>query len=213
MKFKDKIHIFNKKSKLRKELDLLISNLPNSNIIAKDLLEELGNKKTKYIFDKDIKGSYYVYLNDTIYLCDKQKEKNNYERLCVIAHESIHSIQPKFLQNLNFILSNLELVCFVVFLILYFLKLNRLYIYLGYITFAVLSMIPRLILELWALTKAPKLSKKYLEKNSIDKNDVDKVYNLYTFSTKLLMPVAIIGFFTYKLVRMFIATILLLINK
>ena len=212
MKFKDKIQIFNKKSKLRKELDFFISSLPNSDVIAKELLYELGNKKTKYVFDKDIKGSYYVYLNDTIYLCDKQKEKNNYERLCVIAHESIHSIQPKFLQNLNFILSNLELVCFVVFLILYFLKLNRLYIYLGYITFAVLSMIPRLILELWALTKAPKLSKKYLEKNSIDKNDVDKVYNLYTFSTKLLMPVAIIGFFTYKLVRMFIATILLLIN-
>ena len=73
-------------------------------------------------------------------------------------------------------------------------------------------MIPRLILELWALTKAPKLSKKYLEKNNIDTNDVDKVYNLYTFSTKLLMPVAIIGFFTYKFIRMIIATVLLIIN-
>lgn len=212
MKFKDKIQIFNKNSKLRKELDFFISSLPNSDVIAKELLYELGNKKTKYVFDKDIKGSYYVYLNDTIYLCDKQKEKNNYERLCVIAHESIHSIQPKFLQNLNFILSNLEIVCFVVFLILYFLKLNRLYIYLGYITVAVLSMIPRLILELCALSKAPKLSKKYLEGKSIDKNNVDKVYNLYTFSTKVLMPVAIFGFFTYKFIRMIIATVLLIIN-
>ena len=60
MKFKDKIQIFNKKSKLRKELDFFISNLPNSNIIAKDLLEELGNKKTKYIFDKDINIEEYI---------------------------------------------------------------------------------------------------------------------------------------------------------
>ena len=54
MKFKDKIQIFNKKSKLRKELDLLISNLPNSNIIAKDLLEEEKQleQDVKELFDK-----------------------------------------------------------------------------------------------------------------------------------------------------------------
>ena len=212
MIFKDKIQIFNKKSKLRQELDNLIFNLPNSDIIAKELLEELGNKKTQIVFDKDIKGNYYVYLNDTIYLCDKQSKKNNYERLCVIAHESIHSVQPKFLQNLNFIISNMELVSFIVFLILYFLKLNRLYIYLGYMVVALLSIIPRLILELWAINKAPKLSRKYLESKNIDTKDVKKVYNLYTFSSKLLIPIAIIVFFLNKLFRILIATVLLLVN-
>lgn len=208
MKLIDKFKIFKKSSTIRKKLDKLISELPNNDIMARELLNELDNTRTKCIFDKDINGSYYVYLNDTMYLCDKQSKQTNYERLCVIAHESIHSVQPKFLQNINFILSNLEIVSFFIFLVLCFFKINKSIIYLGYLVVALLSMVPRLILELWALIKAPKLSKKYLETHNIAREDIEKVYNSYMFSTKVLMPIAIIGFFTYKFIRIIIASIL-----
>ncbi len=212
MKFLEKIKIFNKKSKIRKDLDNLISNLPESNIIAKDLLKYLSNNTTKCTFDKDIKGCYYVYLNDTIYLSNNQTSKNNYERLCVIAHECIHSVQPKILQFFNFILSNLEVISFILFFILYFLKVNILYIFLGYISLASLSIVFRLILEIWALNKAPKLSKKYLESNNLSKENVENVYNLYNFSTRLLMPLAIFGFFPYRIIRIIVVVIIFVLN-
>ena len=208
MNFFKKLKIFKRDSSDRKYLDNLISKLPDSSLLAKDILSELNNSKTKCIIDKDIKGSYYVYLNDTMYLCDKQSEKENYERLCVISHESVHSVQPKFLQNINFILSNLEIIAFVIFLILYFLKVERLYIYLGYLVVAIISMIPRIILEFWAMIKAPKVAKKYLEKQKVKSEDINKIYDYYKFSTMVLMPVAVIGFFTYKIIRIIIATIL-----
>ena len=208
MNFFKKLKIFKRDSSDRKYLDNLISKLPDSSLLAKDILSELNNSKTKCIIDKDIKGSYYVYLNDTMYLCDKQSEKKNYERLCVISHESVHSVQPKFLQNINFILSNLEIIAFVIFLILYFLKVERLYIYLGYLVVAIISMIPRIILEFWAMIKAPKVAKNYLEKQKVKSEDINKIYDYYKFSTMVLMPVAVIGFFTYKIIRIIIATIL-----
>lgn len=76
MSFFDNIKVFNKKSSIRKEVDDIIGKLPSSDIIAKDILNKLDNKKTKSIFDKDIKGNYYVYLNNTIYLSDRQNEKS-----------------------------------------------------------------------------------------------------------------------------------------
>ena len=81
MSFFDNINVFNKKSNIRKEVDDIIGKLPSSDIIAKDILNKLDNKKTKSIFDKDIKGNYYVYLNNTIYLSDRQNEKSNNRRI------------------------------------------------------------------------------------------------------------------------------------
>lgn len=208
MSFFDNIKVFNKKSSIRKEVDDIIGKLPSSDIIAKDILNKLDNKKTKSIFDKDIKGNYYVYLNNTIYLSGRQNEKSNYERLCVIAHECIHSIQPKILQNLNFILSNLEVVIFVVYLLLFFLKVNIQKIYLVYLIIAIFSLVIRTILELWAISRALKLSKEYLEEKNVDEINVKKVENVYNFSTKLLTPFALIQMFFWKILRIIAITLI-----
>lgn len=208
MDFFDGIKIFKKDSSIRKDLDSIIEKLPNSEIIAKSLLKNLGNDETKCVFDKDIKGNYYVYLNDTIYLCDRQNKKYNYERLCVIAHECIHSIQPKWLQKLNFIFSNLEIIFFVLAIILYFFKITNIYLFLMYFAIAIFSIIPRTVLEIWAMLNAPKLSKKYLEEENFKDGDIKKVENVYNFSTKLLMPLAIIQMFFFKLLRIVLVSIL-----
>ncbi len=208
MKFFDNIKVFNKNSDIRKEVDSIVGKLPDSDIIAKELLEKLNNKKTKSVFDKDIKGNYYVYLNDTIYLSDKQNQKDNYERLCVIAHECIHSVQPKLLQNFNFIISNIEIIIFVLYIFLFLFKINNIYFYLIYLALVILSIIPRLILELWAITKAPKLSKKYLEEKNIEKDNINKVERVYNFSTKILTPFALIQMFFFKIVRLIVITVI-----
>lgn len=208
MKFFDNIKVFNKNSDIRKEVDSIVGKLPDSDIIAKELLEKLNNKKTKSVFDKDIKGNYYVYLNDTIYLSDKQNQKDNYERLCVIAHECIHSVQPKLLQNFNFIISNIEIIIFVLYIFLFLFKINNIYFYSIYLALVILSIIPRLILELWAITKAPKLSKKYLEEKNIEKDNINKVERVYNFSTKILTPFALIQMFFFKIVRLIVITVI-----
>lgn len=207
MSFFEKIKVLNKNSDIRKYLDNLIGKLPSSDIIAKDILKSLNNKKTKYVFDEDIKGNYYVYLNDTIYLSSKQSDKNNYERLCVISHECIHSIQPKWLQNINFIFSNLEIIYFVIFMIFAFFKKSNIYLYLVYLVIVTLSIVSRTILELWAIKKAPQISKAYLDNKILNKEEVQTVDNYYTFLSKLLTPFAIIQIFFFKLIRLLIISI------
>lgn len=208
MSFFEKIKVLNKNSNIRKYLDNVIGKLSSSDIIAKDILKSLNNKKTKYVFDEDIKGNYYVYLNDTIYLSSKQSDKNNYERLCVISHECIHSIQPKWLQNINFIFSNLEIICFVIFIILSFLKKSNVYLYSVYLVIVTLSIVSRTILELWAIKKAPQISKAYLDNKKLNKEEVQIVDDYYTFLSKLLTPFAIIQIFFFKLIRLLIISII-----
>ena len=128
--------------------------------------------------------------------------------MCVIAHECIHSIQPKILQNLNFILSNLEIVIFVVYLLLFFLKVNIQKIYLVYLIIAIFPLVIRTILELWAISRAPKLSKEYLEEKNVDEINVKKVENVYNFSTKLLTPFALIQMFFWKILRIIAITLI-----
>ncbi len=72
----------------------------------------------------------------------------------------------------------------------------------------ILSIIPRLILELWAITKAPKLSKKYLEEKNIEKDNINKVERVYNFSTKILTPFALIQMFFFKIVRLIVITVI-----
>lgn len=208
MRFFNNIKVLKKESAIRKELDCIIGKLPSSDLMAKSILKELKNNKTKIVFDKEIKGNYYVYLNDTIYLSDKQNQKENYERLCVISHECIHSIQPKWLQNLNFIFSNLELITFLVFVILWIFKVSNIYFWFSYLVINLFSIIFRSILELWAMNKSLSLSKKYLEKEKINKKDIEKVESVYNSIIKLLIPLAFIQMFFFKVIRILIIFIL-----
>ena len=208
MSFFEKFEVLKKNSKKRKELDSIIGKLPNSDIVTKDILKIIGNNKTEYVFDEDIKGNYYVYLNDKIYLSSKQSDKNNYERLCVIAHECIHSIQPKLLQNFNFILSNIEIIFFIAYIILYFFKISNLYVYISYLIIAILSIIPRTILELWAIIKAPQISKNYLNNKILNEKEVENVDNTYRFLSKILTTIAIIQIFFFKIIRIIAVSIL-----
>ena len=53
-------------------------------------------------------------------------------------------------------------------------KINIQKFYLVYLIIAIFPLVIRTILELWAISRAPKLSKEYLEEKNVDKINVKK---------------------------------------
>lgn len=202
MDFFSNVSVFSKTSTDRKKADAIVEKLPSNTEIASDVFNMIENTTTKMVLEESTKASYYVFLTDTIYLSNNAEVKNRYTRLCTLCHEMIHSIQPKWLQKLNFAFSNFELLSFIVILILFFLKIAVPYLLGIYIVILILSSIPRIVLETEAILKSVLLSKKYLDSvKEISLEDKQYLLNIYSFQTKFLFPIFMIQLFFGKLVR------------
>ena len=103
MSFFGKLEYFWKQEK-KDKLQNISDKLPENEVICKEILADIGNEHTKLKLDNQIKNSYYIYLNDTIYLADIKKVREIYTRVIIISHECRHTIQSKLLQKTNFIL-------------------------------------------------------------------------------------------------------------
>lgn len=200
MKLLDKFRYFKNNTKERKKIQDIIDKLPDNEIIAKEILAENNNTKTKIVLDGDIKNSYYIFLNDTIYLSNKNKASTRYSRLCLIAHECKHSLQSKVLQVINFLISNIELIFFVLFSILGLLNFKNSFIPNIYYITVILSIIPRLILEFDAVYSSVRISEKYVEQK-LSKNEADMVHLVYSFQVKVLVPMLIFSLVIWKVIR------------
>ena len=200
MKLLDKFRYFKNNTKERKKIQDIIDKLPDNEIIAKEILAENNNTKTKIVLDGDIKNSYYIFLNDTIYLSNKNKASTRYSRLCLIAHECKHSLQSKILQVINFLISNIELIFFVLFAILGLLNFKNSFIPNIYYITVILSIIPRLILEFDAVYSSVRISEKYVEQK-LSKNEADIVHLVYSFQVKVLVPMLIFSLVIWKVIR------------
>lgn len=200
MKLLDKFRYFKNNTKERKKIQDIIDKLPDNEIIAKEILAENNNTKTKIVLDGDIKNSYYIFLNDTIYLSNKNKASTRYSRLCLIAHECKHSLQSKVLQVINFLISNIELIFFVLFSILGLLNFKNSFIPNIYYITVILSIIPRLILEFDAVYSSVKISEKYVEQK-LSKNEADMVHLVYSFQVKVLVPMLVFSLVIWKVIR------------
>jgi Zn-dependent membrane protease YugP len=185
----------------------IVSTLPQNAEVTTEILEIISNNKTKLIQDKDIKNNYYFYLNDTIYLSDSKKSKESYGRILVIAHECIHSIQSKLIQKLNFLLSNFELVLFVIFMILMVFNVHNEIIKYIYILSNIFSILIRLILEIDAVKRSVGLSDKYL-KSKLEKTEINTVQSVYKSQLKLLFFPFIIGLILFKIIRLIIVAVI-----
>ena len=209
MKFFKALKYFKKGSKEQQEANNIVEKLPENSVIAKDILNIVSNNTTKVVFDKNIKNSYYIYFKDTIYISSSKEKNNNFHRCLLIAHECRHSIQSKLVQKINFILSNLELVFFILTLIILmcFKVYNIKYVYL---VVCILSMIPRLYLELDAIFSSLKISNSYVG-TKLDKKETEKLNDIYTSQIKILLPISIIPLFIDKIIRIFVIFLLKLI--
>ena len=179
--------------------------LPDNQTVCKDILKLLKNDTTKVIFDKDIDDSYYVFLNNSIYIADNTKNNNLYTRIVLIAHECIHSMQSKILQIFNFLSSNIEVIMFLIILFLkIFLKIvNNVLIY-SYVSVCLISLILRLILEVCAVVNSLKLGREYLYKKMSNKDHANLIINTSGKYLKKYSLLFIISLCFGRFVRLFI---------
>lgn len=192
------------------ELKKIVKKLPDNDEVAFDILKSLGNNTTKIQKEKDFTNSYYVFLKDTIYLADNEKNNNGVSRICLLAHECKHSIQSKLLQWLNFVFSNIEMILFfVVFIINIFLK-NSVLMYI-YLAVSALSILFRAILEFDAVLSSTKISKKYLDSKLTDEES-RKLTNVYEKYTKKLLPLFGISLFGWKIIKAILNVIIVFIG-
>ncbi len=192
-----------------KELEKISNKLSSNYVICKEILELLDNNSTKIKLDEDIKNSYYVFFNDTIYLSDREKNKTCYQRVCFIAHECIHSIQNKTIQVINFVLSNVELIAFIIALICMLFKTNTNLIFYIYLLINVISAIPRLILEIDAVIKSIYLSAKYI-KNNIDEKEANILIKAYKLKILIFSPIFIISLLIGRILRIILISMFMM---
>ena len=200
MKIKDIYKLNKKENNKNIKINKMISNIPENKFVAKEILEMLNNNKTKIEIDSDTKSNLYIFLNDTIYI--SKNKKDDFNRICVIAHECIHSIQSKSAQILNFVLSNIELILFIVLIALFCFKLKFMPLLILYVLTNIFSIGIRLYLELSAVFGSIKLSDKYF-KNYLEDKIRDYIVNIYKSQIKTLLVFFIIKLFLFKVVRMF----------
>ena len=200
MKIKDIYKLNKKDSNENIKINKMISNIPENEFVAKEILEMLNNNKTKIEIDSDTKSNLYIFLNDTIYI--SKNKKDDFNRICVIAHECIHSIQSKSAQILNFVLSNIELILFIVLIALFCFKSKFMPLLILYVLTNIFSIGIRLYLELSAVFGSIKLSDKYF-KNYLEDKIRDYIVNIYKSQIKTLLVFFIIKLFLFKVVRMF----------
>ena len=205
MNIKDKFKLYIKGKNDKYNIEEIVNNLPDNQVITKDTLNKLKNSTTKMISDEDIKGNYYVFLNDTIYLSTKNTKK--YNRLTVICHECVHSIQNKTLQLINFVLSNIEIIAFVIlFALKIFNILSNISTYL-YIGIVIVSVIPRIILEIDASLKSIKLTKEYVNEK-IGNNEAEFVNKIVNFQVKAMLPLLLIDVILWKIIRIIFMSVI-----
>ena len=144
---------------------------------CKDILEHLNNKDTKIIEKEDFKGSYYSYINDTIYLSGENKiTKSKEEEFIILCHECIHSIQNKTLQAVNFYSSNIEIILSILVILLLIIKVNFVkYLVIPYFLIMLLNIIVRFLLEKDAVKGSFKLAKDIIKD---DKYDISKIESM-----------------------------------
>lgn len=196
---------FNSNSKESKELKKITDTLATNDKIAQEMLIDINNTKTKVVLDEDITNSYYVYLQDTIYISNKEKNQGIH-RCCLVAHECIHSKQSKIIQTINFVISNIELIAFIVSIIVILFNKSPVTLYI-YLILCILSVFPRTYLELDAIFNSLRLSKKYLEKK-LSKVNLDKLMDLYRTQIYTLLPFSFISLFFGKIVRILVVFII-----
>lgn len=167
----------------------------------KGILQKEGNTHTNVVEVESLKGAYYSYLTDSIYISSNNVECTEKDTV-VLCHECIHSMQSKRLHIANVVLSNMELVLFVATMACIVFEYFDLCFLLAYILCNVLSIGIRCVLELPAMVGAFDLAKKYASEESIKR--IEKAQEK---SNKMLM-LGVLSFIWPKLFRLALAVAL-----
>ncbi|MBQ6992394.1 MAG: zinc metallopeptidase [Clostridia bacterium] len=200
-----------KKQTENQELSEITKRFPEDIEIAKEMLKELNNENVKIEQAKDTGTSLYIALTNKIIIADM---KNNYSRIQTIAHECLHSIQDRRLQIFNFVISNINLLYFVIITILTVFKIINnielpifIFMILGIIQFSVRS-----FLEIDAMTKSKYLAKEYIENKKLcSKEEVNKLIEEHDKINKIGIPFVIDNLLNSILIKIVIYVLIIII--
>ena len=174
----------------KNELDKLITRLPDTLQMGKEMLEMLGNSNVtieKNINEKSGTSLYLVMGNKIIIA----NGNGSYATVQTLAHECLHSVQNKKTLWFNFIYSNFYIIytfVVVVMTALGIIKNTTVHLYIlalfGFVFYAIRS-----YLEIDAMTKAKFLAKEYLEKKGLhNENEINMLIEKYEEINKIGIP-------------------------
>ena len=167
----------------------ILKHFPDNSIICKNILEMLDNKDVKIeeVQDEKSTTSLYMVMQNKILIGNV---KDSFARIQTIAHECIHSIQNKTLLKFNFIISNVNIIYFVIVCILaLFNVVNKEVgniLLIGLILMQFIFFVVRNFLEIDAMTRAEFLSKEYIDKTKLlSKKNAETIENKYKEINKI----------------------------
>jgi len=183
---------------------MLLSSNMEKEVLCKNILKDLNKSDVGVKVSQEIKGNYYSYINNCIYLNNKNSDtiKEKAKENVVVAHECIHATQNKIVHIANVILANLELLLFLIFVVVLVAFQSIVVLKVTYITICTLSIICRCILELPAMINSFELAIKYANK------DISEIIQKDKKKIKYLLPLGILSYTWFKLLRLILVVIL-----
>ena len=167
-------------------------------IFCKTILKAMNKSNVGVKVSQNIKGNYYSYINNCIYLTDK-KISNNKEKAkenVTIAHECIHARQNKQNHIINVILSNLELVLFILVCIIFFAFKRIFILKIVYIFICFLALVCRHTLEIPAMIDSFDLAVKFSD------NKIKEIINKDKEKIKYMIPIGMLSYSWFRLLRL-----------
>jgi len=181
--------------------------------VCRDILKIVNNPNVNVEVDENSKNSLYVFLNNTMYISTKTNNKKsvdeqNKSKVIIIAHECAHSIQPKVLQIINFVLANLEMMLFAIILItsIFFKKYGILVN--SYVIISLISIIVRWYLEMNATINSVKITSKYMLVNGANKSEVKELIKYYKKELLKALPLFLMWLFLFKIIRLILILVI-----
>lgn len=194
-------------------MEYILNNNPKE--LCENILKQIGNEDVKIELDNSSNTSLYVFLTNTIIISNKKVktkksiDEQNKSKLLVTAHECAHSIQPKYLQWMNFILTNLEILMFLAILFITFiLKYANPILTYVYMVISMFSIGVRHYLEMDATIKSVKITAKHLQNNGVEKKKIIDLIMYYKGKLLKTMPLFVLGLYITKIARLMIVLVI-----
>ena len=183
--------------------------------ICEDILKQINNENVKIEIDDTSNTNFYIFLTNTIIISNKKIktkksiDEQNKSKLLVTAHECAHSMQPKFVQWINFVLTNLEILMFLAILFITFiLKYTNPILTYTYLGISIFSILIRHYLEMDATIKSVKITAKYLQNNGVEKEKIIELIKYYKGKLLKTMPLFVLGLYITKIARLMIVLVI-----
>ena len=135
-----------KKIGMDEQLNKIAEKYPDNEKIAKKILEKIKNEKVKIEKNEESENTMYIAITDKIIIGNT---KGSYTRIQTMAHECLHSIQPRTTLIFNFIYSNIYMIFYLVMLIMIItkIKLNEMLLINIFLIMSIIYYMIRIYLE------------------------------------------------------------------